>query len=787
VAVKVSVRELVDNYERAGDINFRFSARSSAIAGIRGHQRVQKRRGEGYIAEKQVSDTVEGDRLQLSVSGRVDGYEPDIEPMLVEEIKTVRSDAEAIPETVRQSHRGQARVYAYLLAVAEARDEVLVRLVYLQLDDDSEVWDEELLSLTELRAYYHSLTRSYIAWLEKLDDWQAVRDTSVSSLPFPYTDYRAGQRDMAVSVYRALAAGKSLVMQAATGIGKTMGTLYPAIKALRECDFDKVFFLTAKNSGVDAAQRAVADLRRSGLKLRDVTLTAKDKICFTPGAPCHPDHCEYARGYYDRIGQVVSTLAGKDCALDREAIERIAVSEGLCPFELSLDLSTIADVVICDYNYVFDPAVYLRRYFEDSDGKYAFLVDEAHNLADRGRDIFSASLDKDAILSLRRDLLGVLPGLAKRLARINAELLTIRRPHKEAFDTQGHLVLEDFPEGVVRALRNFCSDAEQVLARNESAGWQELLLQLYFDALRFIRTSELFDENYVCLLEKNGRATRLRIVNLNPYSGLSAAMSRGASSICFSATMRPQRYFEQLIGVPDDAPWYGVASPFDPGHLGVFSAPFISTAFRDRADSIYELVDLIHDVTSQKQGNYLVFLPSHAYLSDVFEKFVERYPGLLAIRQTTGMSGETRQAFLDAFEDTDRDTTLVGFAVMGGIFGEGIDLTGARLIGVVIAGVGLPQLCIERDLIRNYFEGHQGDGQGFRFAYEYPGINRVLQTAGRVIRTESDKGIICLVDRRYSEIRYRELLPGDWRVQETRSRQDLGEAVDAFWQSVDHD
>jgi DNA excision repair protein ERCC-2 len=792
-AFKISVRDLVEQVERSGDINFRFSTRSSALAGLRGHQRVQKSRGEDYVAEKKLTDLVERGELVLQVSGRVDGYFPLQQPMLVEEIKTTRSRADMIPASVRSLHWGQARVYAWLLARDHglaADENIEVRLCYLQLDDDSEYLLSSTWTVAALAGYYQQLVDRYVAFLQGLARWQTVRDASITAMVFPYPQYRSGQRDMAVSIYRAMHAGTQLILQAPTGIGKTMGALFPAIKALSAATYDKLFFVSAKTSGHQVAARAVADLRSAGLQLRDITLTAKDKICFTPGAPCDAEHCQYALGYYDKLAAVMAEVMADNQSLDRSYIEAKARAHQLCPFELELDLSLLADVVICDYNYVFDPAVYLRRYFDNPEQRYGLLIDEAHNLVDRGRDMFSADISKDQLLDLKRQLQLHLPDVARSLGAANNQIMALLRPLRATFDQTGAVQCSEPPEKLLQALRRFSSAAETWLQQNQEAPFATSLLQVYFASLRFIRIAEAYDKHYTCLVLQQRGGIVVKLYNINPGPGLATALSRVRSVVGFSATLMPQAYFQTLMGIAVDARWYQIESPFDPANLGVFSTSYISTTYRDRGNSLYELVDTIATVIEQQAGNYLVFLPSFYYLDEVREKFVERYAAVPCVTQTPGMDEQARQDFLQQFDDCSAEEnvsadkhrkTLVGFAVMGGVFGEGIDLKGKRLIGVIIAGVGLPQLGIERDVIKDYFEQSGSSGQGFEFAYQYPGMNRVLQAAGRVIRSDTDRGIICLIDNRFNESRYRQLMPAGWQVKTARNRDMLARAVAAFW------
>lgn len=788
---KVSVRELAEQVERSGDINFRFSARSSALAGLRGHQRVQKARGAEYVSEKKLSASIESEGLCLEVSGRVDGYFPTASPMLVEEIKTTRGDPSMIPDSVQRQHWAQARIYAHLLAKDHglADDEIVtVRLCYLELADDTEFLLVDHWSVTALKDYFDALIKSYLEFLIGLDAWQRQRDASIEQLNFPYGEYRPGQRDMAVSVYRTMIDAGQLILQAPTGIGKTMAALFPAIKALPPAAYDKLFFVSAKSSGQQMATTAIEHLKRQGLALRDITLTAKRKICFTPGAPCAAEHCRYAVGYYDKLPAVRADVLAAKGSLGRADIEALAREHEMCPFELSLDLSVIADVVICDYNYVFDPGVYLRRYFDDATQRYGLLMDEAHNLVDRGREMFSAEVFKEEFLTLRRQCGPDLPSVRRALGAVNAQFLVLLKPVKNQFEQDGFYTCEALPEKLLSALRKLCLVVEDWLQSDQSATQSDDLLQSYFSWLRFLRISESFDENYRCLLIARPLGIGLKLYNLNPGPGLATAMARLTSVIGFSATLMPQRYFQTLMGIGEGASWFQIDSPFAAENLGVFATSYISTTYRDRADSLYELADSIAAVVAQRQGNYLVFLPSFAYLNEVRDKLVERHPGITHVSQTPGMDEVARGDFLARFDagvDSEVASTLVGFAVMGGVFGEGIDLKGARLIGVVIAGVGLPQIGVERDLIKAHFELPEQAGQGFEFAYQYPGMSRVLQTAGRVIRGEQDRGIICLIDNRFNEARYRRLMPPHWQVQSARNREILARSVAEFWRKFE--
>ncbi|MFN3238991.1 MAG: ATP-dependent DNA helicase, partial [Pseudomonadales bacterium] len=717
-----------------------------------------------------VSDEFDYDDFTIQLSGRADGCWPDPNEFAVEEIKTIKVAVEEIPTQVARLHWAQLKVYGYLLGRAHCVSEVSLKLTYYNLELDQEFSFDDHWAMADLEAEYQSMVSAYANFVREVMVWRASRNSTIPTLTLPFGEFRPGQREMAVSVYRALANEGQVVLQAPTGIGKTMGSLFPAVKAIEDQGFDRVFYLSAKTSGQQMARDAIEQMRTTGLALRDVTLTAKEKICFNPGMPCDPDYCQYAKGYYDKVPQVIQAVHQTSKTYDRAAIEALAQEYEVCPFELSLDLTDIADVVIADYNYVFDPTVYLRRHFDEPQ-KYALLMDESHNLVDRGRDMFSASLHKEAVLALRRELGDAVPQVKKALTAVNREILKLSK------EVSSELSIERFPESLDRALRRFTLAAEAWLDDHTGGAFHASLLQLYFDVLRFTRVAEQADENYAAIIEKTKGRTLLRWYCVNPATRLAQGFARLNSSVCFSATLTPQNYYKSLLGLSEEANWYQLPSPFDPANLGVFATSFLSTTYHNRQASLYDLVDTLATIVQAQSGNYIAFFPSYAYLNMVYEKFSERYPGHRLVLQEAGMDDGARAGFLEAFEQTNQAT--LGFAVMGGVFGEGVDLKGEKLIGVIVVGVGLPQIGVERDLIKQHFDA---DGQGFEYAYQYPGMNRVLQTAGRVIRSETDRGVVCLIDHRFNEARYRELMPDHWQVNLVKNANQLGQALQSFWQ-----
>ena len=776
---RVSVGDLADLC-RGGDINFRFSPRSRAMEGIRGHQTVQKSRGDAYLPEYAVNASVISDDTALEVSGRIDGVFHDASRcvFVIDEIKTVRVALKDIPASVMAGYWHQVLLYAHLLSSELDQSELVVRLCFFHLEESSEEIIERLVRREDLAQLFADTTLYYLEHLKRREQWLAERAQSIASLPFPYDTFRAGQRDLSVAVFRALEQGQHLVLEAPTGLGKTIGTLFPAIRRLEQGDVRRILYLSARTSTQEQVREAVRHLAGTGARIGSVVLTAKDKICFSPGEPCHPDHCRFARGYYDKLPNVLERVLASDRDFSRERIEQIADQHEVCPFELGLDLAGESDVIIADYNYVFDPVVYLRRFFDGQDADSIALVDEAHNLVDRGRDMFSAELYKERFLELARLMSGRAASLVKASRAVNQAILDYRRAHRIELDEQGHIVSSELPQSILMTLRRFCEAAEEELRverDGDLTGNREILLQVYFEALRFLRTSEWFDDSYLFLFSRTGKQHGLKLYCVDPSVRLGEVFDRLVASVSFSATLRPSRYFRQMMGVPDDSRWYRLPSPFPPENLHVSVAPFIDTSYRGRDHSLGDLVRVIYEVISAKTGNYLVFFPSYDYLEKARYVFQSTFPESPLLIQERGMSDEDRQTFLSSYES---EGDVCGFAVMGGAFSEGIDLKGARLIGVIVVGVGLPQVGVERDLIRDHFPE-----SGFEYAYQYPGLIRVLQTAGRLIRDQNDRGVLCLVDRRYAQSRYLDLLPETWAPRLHRQVDDLREGINGFWRS----
>jgi DNA excision repair protein ERCC-2 len=773
---QIAVRTLVDIVLRAGDLDMRFVAPGRPLEGIRAHQKLQRQRPAAYRAEVPVSIDVEKAELILVVSGRIDGVLETEETIIVEEIKSTTKDLKAVEKAPDACHWGQAKVYAYLLASAQHLTEVTVKLTYCQLDTGETLEMVEPLTFAELEFFFKRLIDRYLKWATTLARWRLIRDAAILALDFPFTPYRTGQRSMVVAVYRTIRDGGQALIQASTGIGKTMAALFPAIKALGEGHIDRIFFLTARNTGKASAIQALNILQEKGIRLKRVSLTAKDRICFCPDATCNPDVCVYARGHFDRLPAAMDDAFVQD-NLDRDAIEAVAQSHRVCPFEFSLELSRWADCIVCDYNYAFDPRVYLKRFFDEENGAYAFLIDEAHNLVDRSREMFSARLNKAAFLELRRAVKSHLPAVHRAAGKINTWMLSYR---KSAEDAGGFQSDAQLPAGLEPLLRGFLRALERWLSKNEPAPYRELVMERYFEACGFLRVWDQFDGSYVTCYQVLGKDLQLKLFCLDPSSHLKMALRRSRASIFFSATMTPAAYFQDIFGCEPTVAKLAISSPFPQQHLMVLIANSISTYYAQREHSVDRIVALVRAFIGAKKGNYLCFFPSYEYMTMVLNRFEDQAGDTQVLVQTREMNDAERVQFLDRFA-VQNNQTLVGFAVMGGIFGEGIDLVGDRLSGAIIVGVGLPAICPERDLIRNYFDAR---GEGFDFAYRFPGINRVFQAAGRVIRTDQDRGSILLVDQRFCRPDYRGLLPEHWSTAVVESEQQMGSRLKWFWSTV---
>jgi DNA excision repair protein ERCC-2 len=758
--ISISVRALVEYVFRSGSIEPGFRSAASMVEGTRIHQKIQNRYKEEDRKEVYLKIEISHQELLLVVDGRCDGLLlAEDGKLIIEEIKSTAELLDMLGEG-REVHWAQSLMYAYMVAVEQGLAAIEVRLTYVRRGGEEERSLQRTLTMEELAAFAADTVARYAPYAEMLLRHDIRKEESIRELKFPFPAYRKGQRHFAGAVYTSVSEGVNLFAQAPTGIGKTMSTLFPAIKAIGEGRAKGLFYLTAKTVTRLAAQEALALLSEKGLTLHAITLTAKDKACFKQEGLCGSDHCPFADGYYDRINGALLDMLGQETLMTREVIADYAKKHEVCPFEFSLDAAYACDLVICDYNYIYDPRISLKRLAEDRKKGTVLLVDEAHNLVDRGREMFSASLEKAPFLGLQRQYKQDNPRLSAAAKAVNAFFIALRKLCNE----EGQGQWPSFPEELPDLLESFVAEAEQELIHPSSMlaavpeEGESGLLDTFYAVQGMLRTFKTYDERYVTYAEVRRGDVYLKLFNLDP-SHLLWQMAKGfRSQILFSATLSPLSYYRDMIGAVDEDYSLTVSSPFEKAQWEVSVLP-LSTRYHDRAASLLPLSEALRRMT-ERPGNYLAFFPSYLYLQSVFEVFTEQYPEVSTLVQGSGMSEEEREAFLAAFRP-DATGTLLGFAVLGGIFSEGIDLPGDRLNGVMVVGVGLPQLGLERNLLRAYFNG-QGKN-GFDYAYVYPGMCKVLQAGGRLIRTETDRGTIVLADDRFLQQPYLRLLPEEWQ------------------------
>lgn len=774
--IRISVRNLVEFLLRSGDLDNRYSGRREAEAmqaGSRLHRKIQGQMGSKYQAEVTLKYLVQLGDICVSVEGRADGIWMDDGVVTVDEIKGTYGDIHQMDEAM-PVHLAQAKCYAYFYAEQHGLHDIRTRMVYANLDTEETEYFSEDHSIVELREWFRELMDTYEQWVSYGYGWKQQRELSLQELVFPYT-YREGQRELAVSVYRTILRKKRIFIQAPTGVGKTLSTLFPALKSMGEGLCDKIFYLTARTITRTVAADALEILRKQGMRIKSVILTAKEKLCICDEVECNPDHCPYAKGHFDRINDAVYDLwtRGPD-ACSREMILEQAHRYRVCPFELSLDLSLWMDVIICDYNYVFDPNVYLKRFFgEGVKGEYLFLVDEAHNLVERGRNMYSAMLCKEDFLEMRRLVRGKSALLTQALEKCNRYLLTLKR---ECEDGCQRLMQVG---GFTIHLMHLVSEMDRFLEGLHQEELRKPLTDFYFEVRDFLNICDQLDENYEIYTEFAGDGRFfLHLYCVRPAVNLRLCLDKGVSAVFFSATLLPVNYYKDLLtGDPEDYAVYA-RSPFDQNRRLLLIGTDVSSRYTRRGELEYaRMAEYICRTVRGMKGNYLVFFPSYQMLDAVYEK-CRLQEDILWLRQDSGMDERERESFLEQFQE-EPEQSMAAFCVMGGIFSEGIDLTGTKLIGALVIGTGLPQVCREREILKEYFDRKGMDG--FAYAYLYPGMNKVQQAAGRVIRTDEDRGVILLLDERFAGSTYKKLFPREWEQHDYCRIDSLEAHLNAFW------
>ena len=776
--IKISVRELVEFILRSGDIDNRVGGKKDAesmLAGARIHRKIQRSMGSDYHAEVSLKHLIPMDNFDLQIEGRADGI-IDGNPVTIDEIKGIYKSLEHLKEPV-EVHLAQAKCYAYIYGVQNQKEEMDVQMTYVNLDTEHKIYFRDHYTMEELSEWFCGVVSEYEKWARFRHEWKQLRNATIKAVQFPY-EYRDGQKELAGSVYRSILREKRLFIQAPTGTGKTLAALFPSVKAMGEGLSDKIFYLTAKTITRTVAANCLDLLRGQDLRMKSVLLTAKEKICFCEEANCNPDACPYAKGHFDRVNDAVFEIlsTGKD-QMTREEILAHAEKWQVCPFELSLDIATWVDTIICDYNYAFDPRAHLKRFFyEGTKEDYIFLVDEAHNLVERARNMYSASIYKEDFLELKRLLKGRAPKVEKQLTKSNSHLLELKR------ECEHYEILKDI-NALYLQLLTLSGELQEYMETESDPEVKKAVTEFYLNLRTFLNTYDVLDESYTIYtqLKEDGRFA-LHLFCIHPANRLKEYLQHGRGCVFFSATFLPIGYYKELLsGDMEDYAVYAT-SCFPPENQLVYVGNDVTTKYTRRGVREYEKIShYIEETLKARKGNYLVFFPSYEMLENVYGAFVTSKMAKHCVckLQSAHMTEEEREAFLAEFEK-EQETSLLGFCVMGGIFSEGIDLTEEKLIGAIIVGTGLPRVCVERELLKQYFDA-KGLG-GFDYAYLYPGMNKVLQSAGRVIRTATDRGCVLLLDERFEKNEYKKLFPREWKQPVFGNLCDLPNALQSFWE-----
>ena len=774
--VRISVRNLVEFILRNGDLvsGSGTSDKEAMLKGSRLHRKIQKQMGSHYQPEVSLKKDIEYDDLILRVEGRADGIFSQDDRFCIDEIKGVYKNLELMEEPVLV-HRAQALCYAWIYLDEHELEKIDIQMTYAHLDTEVIKRFRETLTRAELKQWYEELTDSYHKWLAYQIEWREKRNESMKKLEFPF-EYRKGQRKMVSGIYHAISKKEQIFIQAPTGVGKTMSAVFPAVRAIGQGMAETVFYLTARTITRTVAQDAFEILRDRGLLFKVVTITAKEKLCFCDKPECDPEKCPYAKGHYDRINDAVYELWTTEQSFDRETLLRHAQKWQVCPFELSLDLAVWMDGVICDYNYVFDPNVYLKSFFgENVSGNYLFLIDEAHNLVDRGREMYSASISLDDVIETRKFVKPYSQKLWKKLGKVKKQM-------EELKQNCGEWKVQENAGVLPISLLSVQGELDQLLEESPTQEVVDGILDFYFEVRDFLNISELVDDNYVVYtaFDENGRFY-MKLFCVNPAENLQKCLDKGNSTVFFSATLLPLQYYRKMLSTRSENFGMYVESPFEQKKRCLMICRDVSSKYTRRGYEEYrKIAEYIARMSWQKKGNYMVFFPSYRLMEDVYQVYQDEFSvsWVRCISQHASMTELEREEFLEEFTE-ETEETLVGFCVMGGIFSEGIDLIGDRLIGAAVVGTGLPQVNCEREILKGYYD-EKGE-QGFDYAYRYPGMNKVLQAAGRVIRTKEDTGAILLMDERFLNRDYRNLFPREWNDACTCTLGNVEKHLQAFW------
>lgn len=779
--IKISVRNMIEFISRKGDIDTTYRSMSRGKDGIRLHKKVQSKRkkqalleGGFYESEYTLKHVFSFKDCTFLLEGRADGIIRREDYIAVEEIKSTSADLEEIEEDLNHWHLTQAKCYGYMYSTLHELDKINIILTYIHTETEEVKGFEYEFTKNELEVFFFQLVEKYYKFAEMDLKRISVRNETAKELGFPFENYRKGQRELSVSVYASIKNNKNLFVKAPTGIGKTASTIFPCVKALEQKETSKIFYLTSRNTNSLAAENCLCLLEKKGLKMRSVILTAKEKICPLEQCTCNPRDCTYARGHFDRVNDAIYDVISEETVISKEIIEKYAFRHTVCPFEFQLDITLFADVIVGDYNYAYDPSAKLKRFFgEGIKNDFVFLVDEAHNLCDRGREMFSATLKYEDLNTIKRAVRSKKSKIVKAAERVLAYLQTVNETYAK---TEELAILPDLNSELYYLLKSFMDETDKFLANNSETKGHETVLEIYFNILDFLRIIELDNEGYITLGMGDGKNFEIKLFCVDPSYSLKAINEGVKSVVFFSATLMPISFYADILGGREDDNKLILNSPFHKDNLKLLINNRISTKYKDREKTYGSIASIVSLCISVKKGNYMVFFPSYAYMERIYGLFTEAHP---EIETAIQVQKEKASDFLDRFREN-TEKTFVGFAVLGAGYSEGIDLTGNKLIGSVIVGVGLPQISAERNIIKDYYI--EKNGKGYEYAYMYPGMNKILQAAGRVIRTENDRGMVMLIDSRYLSAEYIALFPYEWQdYSRNVKEEDIVKELNVFW------
>jgi len=771
----ISVHQFVDMISVGGDLMSATASTQRMQQGIETH--IKRQVEQGKTSELPLEHSIEGSSVEIIVKGRADIVDTSNEPHIIEEIKTVFGNVKK-QGLLKEEHLAQCKCYCAMYVIKNKVKEIGARIAYVEYNSSNTHFFDYIYTSDEILDWFNDKINYIVDIFERRQDHINKRDLSAQDIKFPFDEYREGQKEMATYVYKGCRENTMQFLQAPTGIGKTIGTIYPAIKSFAHEGTERIFYITAKNTIKKIAKQAVDTLRDKGLNINSLTLTAKETSCPQKVFNCHPKVCTRARGYFDRLGSAMDCYE-ENKHYDINEIKKIADKFNICPFELSLDISLESDIIICDFNNAYDPRAKLKRFFDEG-GDYLVLVDEAHNLVSRARDMYSGEISKDIYvntynkMSKVRSKIGheVMDAIQKTIEYLNLQFSDMLQRNVS------YEILENPLDKLNKLLEKFTELSEGLLDTSTVREYTKDLLEAFYRTKGYLYTVSKADENYVHYILKENENIIIKMFCIDPSTRLQECHKKSKATTMFSASLTPFDYYARLLQSGDKYNTHSLSSPFDNDNLKVMVNAAIPVEYKFRDRYIEELVTCIHEFAMGKRGKYLIFFPSYSYMEKAHNLFISLYDDIFAPKQQRNMSGQDREAFISLFED---DAHMAAFAVMGGVFSEGIDLKGEKLIGAVIVGTGFPMISLENNFIKEFHNAR--DEQGLGYAYIYPGFNKVLQAVGRVIRAEEDKGAVLLIDRRFMRQEYQDLMPYWWHpIEYVDNSQDIKGSLIEFWE-----